>query len=100
MLAGYLPSRARSKRPLVHVRGKDVDVPLFPGKSKLMQKHHGDGVGLLARGARRGPNADGKVGVPGRDLPDRLQVQRLPCNPVAEEGGDADHEVGGEKGGL
>ncbi len=60
----------------------------------LLQREHDDGVGLLAGGAARHPDAQRVAGGAGADQPrDHLRGQRLEGGRVAEEVGDADEQL-------
>ncbi len=52
---------------LVHVGGVDLDLFAELVEAQDLGHDHGDGVGLLARGAAGTPDADRLVGLPGRD---------------------------------
>jgi hypothetical protein len=83
------------------VGGEDLQVERLARRVGLLRHQHREGVCLLARGAARDPHADRRAIVAlGGERRQHAGDQRLPCLGVAQEAGDGDHQVAGERGRL
>ena len=95
---GVFPLARVLQGRVVHIRGKDLDIPSF--SVQRFQERHCDGVGFFPGRARGGPDAKRNVGVFLRQLSHDILVQGLPGHAVPEKRGDSDHKIIGERLGL
>ena len=97
-----IPSEpGRFHRVGVRIGREDLELDRATSGRDAVRQEHGQAVGLLARGARRDPRAQGRLrrrlAHEARD--DRL-VEHAPRFGLAEERGDADQQVLAQGGGL
>ena len=91
--AGELRLARRTERVLVDVGRVDLHALAVLLRAEELREQHGDGHGLLARGAAGAPHPHGLVGrLGGQDLRQDLRLQVGPHGRIAEELRDVDEQ--------
>ncbi len=92
------PLAGHAQRLLIHVAGENLQAAILLTAAKFLKEQHGDGVGLLAGGATRHPDAQSLFRLLGlHQRGHHLRNQDLKGFAIAEKTGHADEQIPGQE---